>query len=102
MLKLNITIRNPKAKDMPCQFNWHKTFALSQYKAFEIQVWHGSPYEICSLDIDLAWRGHDHAGPNLQLGILGYELILKTYDTRHWDYKNGTWETPKAKDTTNP
>jgi hypothetical protein len=34
----------------------------------------------------------DHAGFVLEMGLLGYDIELTFYDTRHWDYKNKCWE----------
>lgn len=33
----------------------------------------------------------DHAGVNLELGLLGYEIHFTVYDDRHWDYEEDTW-----------
>ena len=35
----------------------------------------------------------DHAGIRLQFGLLGYEIELHIYDSRHWNIKTNTWET---------
>ena len=35
----------------------------------------------------------DHAGIRLQFGLLGYEIELHIYDSRHWNYTTNTWET---------
>jgi hypothetical protein len=94
MIKAAFSLRNPFAKDSKSKFNWYKVLALSQNKTFEIQIWHSSSYNLLEIEMDLGWRGHDHAGPNLTVGLFGYELIAKIYDNRHWDYTKGTWETP--------
>lgn len=94
MIKTLLSIRNPFARDKTSRFSWDRTLTLSRFKHFETQVWHGSPYDLFALEIDLGWRGHDHAGPNLLLGVYGFELTLKIYDSRHWDYEKGTWANP--------
>jgi hypothetical protein len=35
----------------------------------------------------------DHAGLYMDLGLLGYSISFNFYDSRHWDYNKGTWET---------
>ena len=33
----------------------------------------------------------DHAGVNLELGLLGYEVHFTFYDNRHWNSEEGRW-----------
>ena len=33
----------------------------------------------------------DHAGINLELGLFGYEISFRVYDSRHWDTITNTW-----------
>ena len=45
------------------------------------------------LEINIEWTSRcDHAGPRIELGLLGYEFCIRIYDTRHWDYALNTWE----------
>lgn len=92
MFRVSIKVPNPWAKDSPCNTDWNKTIILSKNKALEVQVWEGAIYDIFHLTIDLSWRGSDHAGPSITIGILGWEFICKIYDSRHWNYKKGDWE----------
>ena len=93
MIKTTLQITNPFAKDSFKQASWFKVGKLTKNKSWELQVWKGSVYELLKLELDLAWRGHDHAGPNLSVGVLGIEITIKIYDNRHWDYEKGTWQT---------
>lgn len=34
----------------------------------------------------------DHAGFWFNMSILGLDFTYRTYDTRHWNYENDTWE----------
>ncbi len=34
----------------------------------------------------------DHAGINLELGLLGYEIHFTVYDSRHWDLETNSWK----------
>jgi hypothetical protein len=62
---------------------------LFTYKAWELEHSYYSPMLV---DADIRWRHHtDHAGIDLALGILGYGISFRFYDTRHWDYENNTW-----------
>jgi hypothetical protein len=45
------------------------------------------------LDTDIRWtRGTDHAGIDIRIGILGYGIGFRIYDTRHWNYDTDSWE----------
>jgi hypothetical protein len=88
MIYLNLTIRNP----------WSDKFApvygagskLTENKAWEFEIYQ------CDSIVEIEGRvtvRQDHAGFELGLGLFGYVMRFKFYDTRHWDYKNNTWET---------
>jgi hypothetical protein len=66
---------------------------LFENKAFELQISRFDPDELIEFDLDLNWQGHDHAGPRLELTVLGWFFSTKLYDTRHWDYDNNRWAT---------
>lgn len=92
MIKTNITIRNPFAKDEKCLLAWDKTLALTKHKTFEVEVCSASMYNLFEFSLDLSWRGRDHAGPELHVELVGFEATIKIYDNRHWNYIKGTWE----------
>ena len=92
-------------------YNWHKR--LFENKCFEIEacsglinfsnkflifIWRREItfaleifYALFKFKIDITWKT-DHAGISLWLGLLGFEVGLHFYDTRHWDCKNNRWE----------
>lgn len=89
MIYLNLNIRNPR---------WSERFQ-------SIKCWHGSTpfkhkyWEVQILKNDNLLRfefgftiREDHAGANLELGLLGYEIHFTLYDNRHWNYEEGRWE----------
>ena len=46
------------------------------------------------VDADVRWtRCQDHAGIEIGIGIFGYGVSFRMYDTRHWDYDKNTWST---------
>ena len=46
------------------------------------------------VDFDLLWSVRtDHAGVRLTVGILGYGVGFRIYDTRHWNYQRNCYET---------
>lgn len=71
---------------------YDRSIQFTKYKSCEIEVVKYS-YNIFELHIDFRVSGYDHAGPEFRIGILGYNLIIAVYDSRHWDSTKNTWET---------
>ena len=63
---------------------------LTKHKAWELEHTY---YSTIIIDVDVNWQVRDsHAGFTLALGILGYGVIFRIYDIRHWNYETNTWE----------
>jgi hypothetical protein len=43
------------------------------------------------LDIDLRWRGEDHAGPKFFIRVFGLGLRIGISDNRHWNSGENRW-----------
>ena len=65
---------------------------VAAHKTFELQISRFDPDHVLDVDIDLNWRGRDHAGPRLELSVLGYYFNIQIYDNRHWDHDLNQWE----------
>jgi len=65
---------------------------ITAHKTFELQISRFDLDRIIDIDLDLNWRGRDHAGPKLELSVLGYYFAVLVYDNRHWDYDLNQWE----------
>ena len=65
---------------------------LTKNKSYEFQISQFGINTILDIEIDTAWFGKDHAGPEIRICVLGFEISLKIYDHRHWNDKNNTWE----------
>lgn len=91
MLKFNLEIRNPFFKNGEFDSLWEKSGSFTRYKHWELQLMQYG-WNLFELNFDLNWNGRDHAGPNMEVGIFGYQLAITVYDSRHWDYENNTWE----------
>ena len=59
-------------------------------KSWELQLSYYN-YDLFSLELDFAGRGHDHAGIKLEVNIFGYTLTAQITDNRHWDSTNNCW-----------
>lgn len=92
MIKFTFYIRNPWAKDSRLKNYFHYHKQISENKGFEVQIYRSNSYNFFKLLLDLSWRGECHAGPSLEIGLWKYNIDIKIYDHRHWDYENGTWE----------
>ena len=63
--------------------------SLPWHKAWELEH---SYYSRMILDIEAHWtRNTDHAGLGISIGILGYGVAFRIYDTRHWNYTLDRW-----------
>lgn len=102
-----------KLKQIFCNLNYHWCKRLSKHKSAEVEAYSGLigfsnkvfislwsrafDFEISilnalfHLELEIRWKS-DHAGVSLWLGLLGFDVGLHFYDTRHWDYENNRWE----------
>ena len=65
---------------------------IAAHKTFELQISRFDPDRVIDIDLDLNWRGRDHAGPKLELSVLGYYFSVGIYDNRHWNHNENRWE----------
>lgn len=70
-------------------FFYHRHLWGKKYLEFECDYYN---YYWFKFEFEFRPIGKDHGGLRLELSILGYNLDLKIYDSRHWDYKNNCWE----------
>ena len=89
MIYFNINIRNPwwwdRWNNIKC---WSgPTFLKNKY--WEVQLMKCE--ELFRIEFNWTIR-QDHAGIELELGLLGYKISCNIYDCRHWDHVKGTWQ----------
>lgn len=92
MIRFAFYIKNLRSKDLPHHDYFYYHRQISKNKSFETQIYRDSSYHWFKLSIDLSWCGEDHAGPSLEVELGKYNVDVKIYDHRHWDYKTGAWE----------
>lgn len=78
---------------VPIKDYYYHHLNLTTHKNFEIQVSRHQPDTILEIGLDLRWKGLDHAGPELDINVLGFKLIMRIYDGRHWNYDDHRWYT---------
>lgn len=90
MFNIRFTIVNPWHKN---EFEpiWSKWGNITENKGWEIEICKNSS-DILLFDVDISWRGSDHAGPSILLGLFSYFIHVKICDKRHWNYDANTWE----------
>ena len=87
MILLQFNISNPLSDTWTIL--WNKSSFLSKNKAIEFNGYRTN--HIINVDFNFNPKG-DHAGARVMLGILGFNIELHFYDTRHWNWKTDTWE----------
>lgn len=90
MITLHFKLTNPYARGKFFEI-MQKTFRVSKHKFLEIEMYHEGTM-LCEFYIDLNWRGFDHAGPVVELGLFGKTIRCSLHDSRHWDRKTNNWE----------
>lgn len=90
MIKFTLSLKSFNPSDWFVSF-YNYDFKLSKNKRFEAEF-ACDGYHNFFLLLDTSFRGRDHAGPQLEVCLLGYGARFAIYDVRHWDYKNNTWK----------
>ena len=88
MIYFNVNIRNPK---WDTRFENIKVWAgdtFWKHKFWEVQIIKND--NLLRVEFEFTTR-QDHAGLNLELGLLGYEIHFTFYDSRHWNYEEDRW-----------
>jgi hypothetical protein len=88
VINFSFNITNPLARK---RFGLLKGFndRAGEYKAWELNFYRTD----CLITADFSFtRKQDHAGVRAMIGLLGFEVELHFYDTRHWDNERNDWE----------
>ena len=96
MIEFRIAVKSPFRKENFKNI-FSKTVQLSRNKFFEFEIIRYKRY-LFEFNLDINWRGQDHAGPNLEIGIFGYSVCVRIYDSRHWNHIKNTWEVYNPED----
>lgn len=90
MINLYLKLDNPWGKE---DFNTicSTSGVISKNKAWEFETYR-CPNTLAEFVFTFSFRGRDHAGLKLEIGLLGFNANLTVYDTRHWNYKKDCWE----------
>lgn len=90
MINIRFSITNPWSSLWSAGSSWGGK--LINNKAWECQLYRANV--LAEVELGLTHR-QDHAGFKLELGLFTWCFIFNIYDTRHWNYDLGCWETYK-------
>jgi len=90
MISFRLSLANP-FKHLPFKSYWQRDIPISKNKTLEIGFYRYA-WDLFELALDLRWFGSDHAGPSIEINILGYTVRLGICDHRHWDSLKNDWE----------
>ena len=68
---------------------WSTSGQVATNKAWELEII-SDRSNLLHIEFGLSFR-EDHAGLRLELGLLGFVVLFKFYDCRHWDYDKNQW-----------
>ena len=88
MIYFNINIRNPKWWDRFDNIKCWMGGTPFKNKFWELQITKGP--ELFRIEFEFTTQ-QDHAGLNIEVGLLGYCVHFNICDNRHWNYKEGRW-----------
>lgn len=88
MIYLNFNIRNPGWYDRFKNIWWKTGATPWKNKFWEIQIIKND--NLLRFEFQFTVR-QDHAGLNLELGLVGYEIHFTFYDNRHWNHEESRW-----------
>jgi hypothetical protein len=89
MIYFNINIRNPRWWDRFENIKWWSGETPVKNKFWEVQIIKGP--ELFRFEFEVTTQ-QDHAGVNIELGLLGYHIGFTVYDNRHWNHEKKAWE----------
>ena len=91
MINLNFTVSNPWSSRWTILWNRSRFVGKNYYRNKVVEFNGYQTNHLINVDFNFKPAG-DHGGVRIMLGLLGYDVELHFYDTRHWDYKTNTWE----------
>jgi hypothetical protein len=87
MIYLNLNIRNPWSDRF--ENVWNNAVQITKNKWCEVEVLKTENLFRFEFQYTIM---QDHAGIQLELGLLGWECHAGVHDSRHWDHEEGRYE----------
>lgn len=86
MIHINLQLVNPWSDFFKAGRFW--SGQITKNKCWEVQAMRTN--DILVFKLDFTTR-RDHAGFNLELGLLSFNIAVNIYDQRHWDSSANAW-----------
>jgi hypothetical protein len=100
MIYFKFKLENPWSKNDDSRDFFCKDWKISDHKNLETQLtWFGWS-TLFELNIEINWRGRDHAGPRFEIILFGLFFGIQMYDSRHWNYEQNRWYLPEEEQDT--
>lgn len=90
MLEIAIGVTNPFVTNHNFKNIFNKYGSFTKHKHWEVEIIFNKAI-IAGFELQTHLWGSDHAGPSLRISLLGLELHINMYDSRHWSHKTNTW-----------
>ena len=95
MIHFTFRIENPWAKSGQTKRDFLcRDWKITKNKNLEVQVTWFDWQTLFEIHAETHWRGHDHAGPRLEITVLGLFMNVQLYDGRHWNREENRWYLP--------
>lgn len=91
MIHIYFRFDNPFSEQVKTLYCYDKHISLSYLKYQNLCIQIDKDNTIFCFKFEWTFR-QDHAGPWLEFGLFGYNIMINVYDSRHWDYENDKWE----------
>ena len=87
MIYLNLNLRSPWFDRF--ENVWNNSWPITENKTWEVEIL--KTENLFRFEFQFTVM-QDHAGIQLELGLLGWEFHIGVHDNRHWDYSNKCWK----------
>lgn len=86
MIYINLQLTNPWSDFFKVGRVWYGK--VTEHKCWEIQAMRTNDIAVFKLDVTAR---RDHAGVDIEFGLLSFNLLFRIYDNRHWDNELNAW-----------
>jgi hypothetical protein len=89
MFRLSYLIHNPRDAFHEASIIFGVGRRLTQHKSIDFSILKSNSIIGCGVSFTTR---RDHAGLDLDLNFLGFDVNVNIYDNRHWDREANDWE----------
>lgn len=92
MINLSLAIYNPWHDEKNSPFVNYKCWSgfLTKNKGWEVELTHYT-HTLFEFGLNLRCTRMDHAGPSVEISVVGYSFRAAVNDFRHWNFEQKRW-----------